>query len=84
MRGISHRLTLLVLVTTFGLAGTAPAVEWLLIGARQRGMGGAGVAAADESSAIYWNPASLPAESNWSFGTDGSFSMELAPETSGG
>ncbi len=83
MRGSSRRLTLLVLFAAFGLAGTASAVEWLLIGARQRGMGGAGVATADESSAVYWNPASLPAESNWSFGLDGSFSVELAPETLG-
>lgn len=83
MRGTSHRLTLLVLFAAFGLAGTAHAVEWLLIGARQRGMGGAGVATADESSAVYWNPASLPAESKWSFGMDGSFSIELAPETLG-
>lgn len=37
----------------------ARAEEWIVVGARARAMGGAGVATARGSEAIYWNPAML-------------------------
>jgi hypothetical protein len=40
-------------------ATSARADRFIPIGARQRGMGGAGVAASDDATSIYWNPANL-------------------------
>jgi hypothetical protein len=40
-------------------AGDAFAERWIPIGARQRGEGGAGVAATEDATSIYWNPANL-------------------------
>ena len=44
----------------FGLGlGTARAEQWSFVGTRYQGMGGAGVAVADDSQAAYWNPGAL-------------------------
>jgi len=56
VRGTVPLLLLLVL----GLAPTASAQSFNLVGTRARGMGGAFVAVADDASATWWNPAGLP------------------------
>lgn len=43
----------------FCLSGAAAAEEWIILGSRALGMGGAGVAVADDAMAPHWNPAGL-------------------------
>ncbi|HVY62706.1 MAG TPA: hypothetical protein VHF22_13695, partial [Planctomycetota bacterium] len=42
-----------------GAAGEARAERWIPVGARQRGLGGAGIAATEDATSVYWNPANL-------------------------
>jgi hypothetical protein len=46
-------------VLGLGCPPVAEATEWLFIGSRYQGMGGAGVAVVDDSLAMYWNPGAL-------------------------
>jgi len=46
-------------VTVLCLSTPAAAEEWIILGARALGMGGAGVAVADDATAPHWNPAAL-------------------------
>ncbi|MGH0034927.1 MAG: conjugal transfer protein TraF [Myxococcota bacterium] len=62
----SVRLVLfLASLATVSVVGTstplsaARAEEWAMVGARYQGMGGAGVAAVNDSLATYWNPGAL-------------------------
>ncbi len=48
---------ILFLITV--LAASADAREWTIVGPRALGMGGAGVAVANDASASYWNPAAF-------------------------
>jgi len=41
------------------LSSPAAAEEWIILGTRALGMGGAGVAVADDATAPHWNPAAL-------------------------
>lgn len=43
----------------FWFSSTAFAEEWIILGTRALGMGGAGVAVADDATAPHWNPAGL-------------------------
>jgi len=43
----------------FWFSSTAFAGEWIILGTRALGMGGAGVAVADDATAPHWNPAAL-------------------------
>jgi len=43
----------------FCLSGAAAAEEWIILGSRALGMGGAGVAVANDAMAPHWNPAGL-------------------------
>ena len=43
----------------FCLSSPAGAEEWIILGTRALGMGGAGVAVADDATAPHWNPAAL-------------------------
>lgn len=43
----------------FCLSGAAAAEEWIILGTRALGMGGAGVAVANDAMAPHWNPAGL-------------------------
>ncbi len=52
-------LGLLALAFALAAAPEARAERWIPIGARQRALGCAGVAATEDASAIYWNPANL-------------------------
>lgn len=45
--------------TTFAVASSSEAREWTIVGPRALGMGGAGVAVANDASASYWNPAAF-------------------------
>ncbi|MEC4677910.1 MAG: hypothetical protein VST69_04055, partial [Nitrospirota bacterium] len=45
-----------VVMMTFLIASRVSAGEWQIIGPRALGMGGAGVAVANDSTASYWNP----------------------------
>ena len=51
------RLTTLLLAILLPLQ--AAAVEFVFVGSRQMGMGGAGVATTSDSLATYWNPAGM-------------------------
>ena len=51
------RLTTLCLAILLPLQ--AAAVEFVFVGSRQMGMGGAGVATTSDSLATYWNPAGM-------------------------
>jgi hypothetical protein len=55
----------LLCLTLLGLAGSAPAEEWVFAGARYQAMGGASVAFADDSLAAYSNPANLAFRKGW-------------------
>jgi hypothetical protein len=59
-------------------AGSAAAELFNLVGARYQGMGGAGVAVAEDSLAIYWNPGAMPFQDAWgvNFGVGGNASVE--------
>ncbi|MBW2274059.1 MAG: conjugal transfer protein TraF [Deltaproteobacteria bacterium] len=59
-------------------AGSASAELFNLVGARYQGMGGAGVAVAEDSLAIYWNPGAMPFQDSWgvNFGVGGNASVE--------
>lgn len=45
--------------TTFAAASSSEAREWTIVGPRALGMGGAGVAVANDATASYWNPAAF-------------------------
>ena len=45
--------------TTFVVASSSEAREWTIVGPRALGMGGAGVAVANDATASYWNPAAF-------------------------
>lgn len=45
--------------TTFAVASSSEAREWTIVGPRALGMGGAGVAVANDATASYWNPAAF-------------------------
>lgn len=57
MRSKLIKITALFILLTLA-AGPALAREFTIVGPRALGMGGAGVAVANDSSATYWNPAS--------------------------
>ncbi len=42
-----------------GLASTANAEEWAILGSRYQAMGGAGVAIVNDNRAAHWNPGAL-------------------------
>ncbi|MFH1024026.1 MAG: conjugal transfer protein TraF [Planctomycetota bacterium] len=44
---------------------TVRAEEWIFLGARAQGMGGAGVAVANDATAVYWNPAAYAFEKSF-------------------
>lgn len=50
-------VTLLLISVLF--ARLSPAAQFAVVGPRSLGMGGAGVAAVNDSTAVYWNPAAL-------------------------
>jgi hypothetical protein len=52
-------LASIVFSTTFAVASFAEAREWTIVGPRALGMGGAGVAVANDATASYWNPAAF-------------------------
>ncbi|MDH5642240.1 MAG: hypothetical protein OEY28_13210, partial [Nitrospira sp.] len=59
-RGIFLAISALLLSTAIaGPASQALAVEFVTVGPRATGMGGAGVAVTTDSLATYWNPAGL-------------------------
>ncbi|MFQ5465186.1 MAG: conjugal transfer protein TraF [Thermodesulfobacteriota bacterium] len=49
--------TTVLLAAALALASPAMAREWAVLGPRALGMGGAGVAMANDAAATYWNPA---------------------------
>jgi hypothetical protein len=49
----------LIALAAIGAARIVEAAEWQFIGSRYQAMGGAGIAMADESLALYWNPGAL-------------------------
>jgi len=55
------------------LATSAVADQWSFVGPRYQAMGGTGVAFADDSVAVYWNPANLA----WKRGYDAQFPVGL-------
>jgi hypothetical protein len=59
-------------------AGSASAELFNLVGARYQAMGGAGVAVAEDSLAIYWNPGAMPFQDSWgmNLGLGGNASVE--------
>jgi len=61
----------------------AGAAQWKIIGSRQLGMGGAGVACTEDSTAVYWNPAALGVAPSWGAHIDASLGYGFAPETLG-
>jgi hypothetical protein len=54
--------TFMLLVWTLQMTVEVLAVEFVIVGARQTGMGGAGVATTTDSLATYWNPAGMAME----------------------
>lgn len=48
-----------ILFSTVAAGSAAEAREWTIVGPRALGMGGAGVAVANDSTASYWNPAAF-------------------------
>ncbi len=70
-------LGMILFLGTVFYTGTAEAREWTILGPRALGMGGAGVAVADDVTASYWNPAAYgffgaedntePDERDWSW-----------------
>ncbi|HLU49836.1 MAG TPA: conjugal transfer protein TraF, partial [Planctomycetota bacterium] len=54
-----HFVSAIVLAAMFATGGAVKAEEFLIIGPRQMGMGGAGVATTRGSLGTYWNPATL-------------------------
>ncbi|HEU4684741.1 MAG TPA: conjugal transfer protein TraF [Nitrospira sp.] len=56
----SARLAVMAIASMLGLAPVhAPAVEFVTVGPRAMGMGGAGVSVTTDALATYWNPAGL-------------------------
>ena len=47
------------IAAVFCLSSPAAAEEWIILGTRALGMGGAGVAVADDATAPHWNPAAI-------------------------
>jgi hypothetical protein len=52
-------VTVALLAFVLGLSGQALAAEFVIVGPRAMGMGGAGVAVTTDALATYWNPAGL-------------------------
>lgn len=75
-----ERRVLLALGLAAALLAAPPASAELfnLVGARYQGMGGAGVAVAEDSLAIYWNPGAMAFDDSWgvNFGFGGNASVE--------
>jgi len=55
----SWKVFFMGVAAVFCLSGAAAAEEWIILGSRALGMGGAGVAVADDAMAPHWNPAGL-------------------------
>ncbi|HVG02951.1 MAG TPA: hypothetical protein VM842_08670, partial [Nitrospira sp.] len=59
MKKISFAVRTLTVLLSLLLPFQAAAVEFVFVGSRQLGMGGAGVATTTDSLATYWNPAGM-------------------------
>ena len=57
----------------------ASASEWVMMGWRYQGMGGAGVATVNDSLASYWNPAALAQGQAW----DASLNIDMSASVEG-
>ncbi len=57
--GLAMKFFSLALIGTWLFPTLSPAVEFVIVGPRAVGMGGAGVAVTTDSLATYWNPAGL-------------------------
>jgi hypothetical protein len=73
--------TVSLLVVTALVGPACDAADWRVVGSRQRAMGGAGVATADDTSAIYWNPAAVGFDTSWGVRLDAGFGIAFAPGT---
>ncbi len=71
------KLLFFFFVFSLSLPFTAMAGEWQIIGPRALGMGGAGVAVANDATASYWNPAAFGFFSDPSGGDYGSRDWSL-------
>ncbi len=61
------RRGLVLLVAVLSFAGQALAAEFVVVGPRALGMGGAQVAVVDDATAVYWNPAAIADYEGWKF-----------------
>jgi hypothetical protein len=76
--GLGAPLALGLATAALLAAGSASAELFNLVGARYQAMGGAGVAVAEDSLAIYWNPGAMPFQDSWgmNLGLGGNTSVE--------
>jgi len=59
-RSVWNGILFVVLLCLAAACDEARAERFTPVGARQRALGGAGVAATEDATSIYWNPANLP------------------------